>query len=383
LAGREADFAAEGHAEIFDVREGGAFGDLFEGQIGFHQELFHAREAHAKDFFVRGSSEEFFESALEQRARLGDGAENVFDFDAVAGVAADEMDGAGDVAIFEDENVGGLARGDADGRDEMGLAARGFAADHFVEERGGFVTGALHIGNDAGERRFGEIAQEFVVIDADDRDVVRDSDADAAAGVENLASAKIVARHNADGFGKALNPFGEIADLLVVVDFGMAGGIVNETIVAGGADGILEMFAAPLGPIETRVAGETEMFEAAFEKMIGGEMGDCAVVGLEPRKRWQQARGADVDDGNGERTQGGGDGFVLDAGEDAMAIPMREPGGGLIAAIVFGKVKGPIAMFANVGDDAAQEAARVGVGGLDQQGDFDGRLHGDALMIVW
>ena len=133
----------------------------------------------------------------------------------------------------------------------------------------------------------------------------------------------------------------------------------------------MEMFAAPFGPIETRVAGVTKMFEAAFLEMFGGEMADGDVVGLEPWQRGNQAGGADVDDGDGNVFQGGGDVWVFDAGDDAVAIPVREPGGRLIAAIVFGEVKGPWTMFADVGDDAAEETARVGVGGLDQEGDFD------------
>lgn len=73
--------------------------------------------------------------------------------------------------------------------------------------------------------------------------------------------------------------------------------------------------------------------------------------------------------------KGRGDGVILDAGDDAVAIPMAEPGGRLIAAIVLGKIERPGAMLANVGDDAAQEAACVGVGGFDEERNFKRRLH--------
>src|SRR5687767_12352739 len=106
LAGRNADFAPESDAEILDVIEGGAFGDFVEGEIGFDEKFFHAIEADAQNFFVRRAADQAFEAALEERARLRDDAQNVFDLDAGAGVLANVMDGAGDVAIFDNEHVG-------------------------------------------------------------------------------------------------------------------------------------------------------------------------------------------------------------------------------------------------------------------------------------
>jgi len=213
LAGGDADFAAEGDAEVFDVVEGSSLSDFVEGEVGFDEEFFNAVEADAEDFFVGGAADEAFEAAFEEGAGLGDDAQNVFDLDAVAGVLADVMDGAGDVAVFNDEDVGGLAGGDAERGDQVGFAASGFAGDHLVEEGGGFVAGAMHVGDDAGEGRVGELAEEFVVINADDGDFVGNSEAEAAAGVEDLLAAEIVAGHDADGFWEAADPFGEVVDL--------------------------------------------------------------------------------------------------------------------------------------------------------------------------
>ena len=114
LAGWNADFAAESDAEIFDVIEGGAFGDFVEGKVGFDEKLFHAVEAHAQDLFVWSASDQALKAAFEERAGLGDDAQNVFDLDAGAGVLANVMDGAGDVSIFDNEHVGRLAGGDAE-----------------------------------------------------------------------------------------------------------------------------------------------------------------------------------------------------------------------------------------------------------------------------
>src|SRR5438477_365408 len=84
------------------------------------------------------------------------------------------------------------------------------------------------------------------------------------------------------------------------------------------------------------------------------------------RPRRRQAGGANVNDWDGNIFEGGGDGRIFNARDDAMPVPMREPGRRLIAAIMFGEIKGPRTMFANVGNDAAQQTAGVSVRGLDQ-----------------
>lgn len=321
------------------------------------------------------AAEEAFEPAFEEGAALGGDAEDVADFDAFAGVVADEMDGAGNVTIFNNEDVGALAGGDAGRWDEVGFAADDFAGHHGVEEGGGFVAGAVHVGDDAGEGRVGELAEEFVVIHAEDSDFIGDGNVQAAAGVEDLLADKIIAGKDANWPGELFNPAGEVFDDVLAVEIGGVGRVEDVAIEGGGADAVLKMFAAPFGPIEAGVAGVGEVFEAAFEKVIERQVSDSAVVGFEPRQGGNEARGADVDDGDGDGAECVGDALVFDARDDAVAVPMVEPGGGFVAAIVFGKVEGPGAMFADVGDDAASEAARVSVGGLDQEGDFDRRLH--------
>lgn len=352
--------------------EAGAVGNFFEGEVGLGEELFHALELDADDFLVGGAANEFDEAFFHEAAGLGNGLDDVLDVDAVAGVVADVMEGAGDVAVVNGEDIGGLAGGDAEGGDEVGFAFEFAAGDHFGEERGGFVAGAVGVGDDAGKGRAGEFAEEFVVVDADDGDFIGDSDADAAAGIEDLLATKIVAGHDADGLGKLADPFGELVGFLVPSPARFARSGINRAGVAGSANGINEMFFAPFGPVEAIVAGVGEVDETAFEKMFGGEMGDGAVVGFEPGKRGNEASGADIDDGHVQVAESFGDGGIFDPGDDTAAIPGGEPTRGLVAAGVFGKVNGPGAMFADEADDAAEQTASVGVGGFDEKGDFGG-----------
>ena len=101
LSGGHADFAFEGDAEVFDVVEAGAFGDFVEGDrfrlsISFTR-LSRTRMISSWGVWPSG----FFETAFEEAAGLWDDLEDALDVDAVAGVLADVMHGAGDVAIVD------------------------------------------------------------------------------------------------------------------------------------------------------------------------------------------------------------------------------------------------------------------------------------------
>lgn len=181
--------------------ETAALGDFIDGEIGLGEELFHALELDAEDFLVRGAADEFDEALFHEAAGLGNGFDDVLNVDAAASVVADVMEGAGDVAVVYGEDIGGLAGGDAERGDEVGFAFETAAGHHLIEERGGFVAGAVGVRNNAGERRAGEFAEEFVVVYADDGDFIGHGDAGAAAGVEDLLAAEIVAGHDAGGFG--------------------------------------------------------------------------------------------------------------------------------------------------------------------------------------
>src|SRR5439155_9642934 len=103
------------------------------------------------------------------------------------------------------------------------------------------------------------------------------------------------------------------------------GRTINETLPAGCAGAVLKVFAPPVRPVELPVSRVSEISEAAFQQVIRGEVGDRAVVGLEPGKRRNQPGGADVHNRHAELTQRLGNGEVFDPGDDAMAVPSRQP----------------------------------------------------------
>jgi hypothetical protein len=70
--------------------------------------------------------------------------------------------------------------------------SRIFASHEFFEDGAGFVAGAPSVGCYAGQGREGEGAEEFIVVDTEHGDFVRDVDGEAAAGIEHLAAEDII-----------------------------------------------------------------------------------------------------------------------------------------------------------------------------------------------
>src|SRR6266540_7538960 len=100
---------------------------------------------------------------------------------------------------------------------------------------------------------------------------------------QHLLTAEIITGHEAYRPGQVLDPFGQIIHLFLVVERESPGRMIDEAFVSCRTDRVLEMFATPVGPIETAVARVSEVFETAFQQVVRRQMGDGAVVGFKPR----------------------------------------------------------------------------------------------------
>src|SRR5262245_25067898 len=98
---------------------------------------------------MRSATDQLFEPLLEQPSRLRNSFEHVGDINAAMGMLADIMDGAGNVPVADRKDVSGLPGADPHGRDQVSFAPNFEATHHFVEQRGGFVAGAVGVWNDA------------------------------------------------------------------------------------------------------------------------------------------------------------------------------------------------------------------------------------------
>ena len=158
-------------------------------------------EADADDLVVDRPAQHGAEPPLEGAPRQRQLATDLVDAQAVAGVLADEADGLGHLAVVQREGVARRPTDHAQRRDEDLLARPGLAGAESVEQRRGLVADPLVIRHHARERRVGDRTDRLVVVDADDRDLVGDANADAAAGLQDLLAPRVVAGHHGAGRG--------------------------------------------------------------------------------------------------------------------------------------------------------------------------------------
>ena len=128
---------------------------------------------------------------------------------------ANEPDGLRNIGIGDRQHIGRLPRYYAQRRNAHLFAWRIFCPTSIDREcEPGFVTGAVRIGNDARERGMGKIAQQLIIVDADDRHLIGHCNSHAATNFQQLLAGQIVAGHDADRFGKLLHPIAELPFLL-------------------------------------------------------------------------------------------------------------------------------------------------------------------------
>ena len=249
---------------------------------------------------------------------------------------------------------------------------------------GGFVADLHGVGVDAGEGRDGEFAEGFVVVDADDGDIVGDLEAAAAAERRGLRGR---VRRWRRGCRTGLGRVSGAIRRFVVVLFPSRGrrpvfwrGRSGEG-EAGLGDDILEVVAAFIeaGVDATGSAAEAVGAEAAVAEVSGGEFADFAVVEADvgDGEGWDVE--AEVDGGDAAFEDEVGDFLGIDAGEDAVAFPAGEPVGEGFGDGAWAEIGGPAAVFAVVASDAGEESASVGTGGFDEEGHMS---HGGKSRVI-
>jgi len=309
------------------------------------------------------------ELAFEEATGHGGVLEDVFHGAAVEGAFADEAECGGDGGVVDGQDIGGLSGLDADGFDAQGFVGRGFAGHHAVEEGGGLVSDALGVGHDAGERGVTEVTKDGVVVDADDGDFFGDGAVEAEAGVEDVLATHVAAGHETDGEGEGGEPAG---DLCLFAFPGLLagagpGGFPDFASPAAFGESAYEAFAAGDGEGLTGEAAEGEVTEAAFEKMVGGEDADGAVVGFDARRAQGRAAIIQIDQWNlgaVEHLRHLGRGLAAD---DAVAAPLAQPGWGGGPELALFEEDGPALVGAEVARDAAQDLPTVVNRRLDDQ----------------
>ncbi len=123
-----------------------------------------------------------------------------------AGPLTNESQRLGQNRIGHRKHIRRLPNSDALRRDLLFHGGWRLTLHQPVEPLSRFVTNLFGIGNDAGKRRITKIAEQLVVIDADDGHLFRHGDVFAGAGVEDMLSAQIIRGENPHRLGERADP---------------------------------------------------------------------------------------------------------------------------------------------------------------------------------
>ena len=338
------------------------------------------------DFLLDGPPQLFAERPLHDRVREPRVAEYVRRGDAVADVLPDEGQRVREPVGLEGADVGRAALDDAfrlDEEDGRSLAD-GWVRHHRVEDACRGAAGRLGVGVDARDPWRGEVADEVVVVDAEDRDLGGDSDAEFAAGAEDLVRADVVAAEDGDGLREGAEPglegarvgrgddaFARDDHVLEPADDAAGRAEVGAGVVRLREE-LREARAAGVGKPGSVVAAEGEVREAAVEEVPRGELGDRGVVDLDGGEGGMGPLVEGVDDGSAETLEERG-GLGPDDAEDEAVEP-REGARRRLRGL--DDLEGPVfARLREVGD-AGDERASERVLVLDRDADPPCPAHG-------
>jgi hypothetical protein len=144
-----------------------------------------------------------------------------------------------------------------------------------------------------------------------------------AAGFQERGAELVGSDHYARRLGKLSQPAGEVGFVpFPRTAFGRAAGDLKG--IAGmpvGRDALGKRLSAALRPVLAANAHEAEVAKAAFEQVLGTRAADGGVIDVYER---EPTGGHDAQHINGRQPDfrdGPGDFLVLDAGNDAVAIP--------------------------------------------------------------
>ena len=360
----------ERHRHVLRVLEAGPRRDRGQRQLGLPQKLLDTTELHPCNLLVRRVADPFCEPVLERpsggRQRPGD----VGHLDAVACMVADLPHGRHHERVVDGQNVGALPGGDAQRRQEPLALLERFAPHHLLQKFGGQPAGPDCIRHHARERRTRQATEHVVVVHSQHRHLVRHGDPGPPAGVDRLPAAVVVAGQECDRLGQPLQP---CLDRLVVVGWrGCATARKNRRVVSLRRHSLHEGPAAVVAPLKTVVPKKREVSKVAFDEVVGGSPRDRRVVGLHIGQVGDQPRRTDVDHRNSklppQLLDRLGGGFRLDPRDHAVAGPRRERLQRRRTPPMLRQEDRPRLMLPHVPQDARQEASRVGIRCLDDDG---------------
>ena len=241
------------------------------------------------------------------------------------------------------------------------------AGHHLFQQFRSAIPSSGRVWNDTGQRWARQVANDGIIIHADDCDLFGHHDFEFPASVQYLPCTDVVTSHQSRRLCEAANPIGKspiFARPRVASRF-LPHGIEDFATQSEQSQSFDKMIAPPDRPIEAGSSVESQISKTAFQQMFCGQLSDALVVRFNPWDPRQLPCGTHIDNGNSNAVNDPGNFFRLDPSDQSVALPIANPFRRCRAPILFGQVDTPRIVLLLVSDDALKQTARVGVRRFD------------------
>ena len=251
------------------------------------------------------------------------------------------------------------------------IPVRDFLPAHHAREHGGRLeTEFLHVLVEAGKRRRRDLAEHRVVVHTDNRNIVRHVDSGATARIQDQDALGVVSDHDSDWRRQRANPVGDLLLLLLPTKPGLGEHRPDGDIGAAPSVNRLEerLPPQPLPALAARDAHVGEIAQAPFQKMFGHTVCDHLLIGHEGGQARLGNEMPEADNGDAAITCHAANPHIETAGDDAIALPVRQPRRILVVLPTFRREDRPGPVQLHVPGDAEQDLATVDLRGFDDEG---------------
>jgi len=241
---------------------------------------------------------------------------------------ADEPHGGCDVVVLDRQNIGRTAGDDARWLEQQRSSRRLAAVQQAVEQACRFHSHPACVGLHRGQSGAREVAQQFVVFDADDGHIFRHAQTELTADFRELQRPGVVCSENSDRPGQRRQPAANgamlqphasdqverLARRLVIAVHHQAGTFdpPDETTLATDGEAVLSR------------ADKPEANKTPVEQVLCGETSGSDVVVADARQQWPTHHAGDIDIRLVQILDGAGRGVIEDMPDDAGGLRARQ-----------------------------------------------------------
>lgn len=265
---------------IFGMFESAEGCNAFCGKLGGRQQLFDSFDLHVADFFLWSSPEMLSNFPFKRTARYSRLLNNILHRNPAARILSNILQRGNDSSVIDRNNIGRLSDSDSE-RWNGGLDLHAPVSGH--QRREDFrssKTDPFCVDNNTRESWFAHATKKIVIVDTQDRHMLRDSDVFTDACRQNGLAASIVAGEDAAWPFQGSKPGSQIILLFVPSP---CRGVKPRDMMRRGIKTLLAKPLAksdqsPFRPSFIAITAECKVSKSAFEQVLRGKPPDLQIV---------------------------------------------------------------------------------------------------------